>query len=226
MSEPQVVVRPIIQSDIDQVAAACWENRETQTRLLEQQEILGMGAWQGSLCVGQLHCYRVFLPQWDDSNFPGYGRRKPMSWPLGWPLLAAKEEGLNFSRPVWAHACFHVGFAGPDARHANRTYFGRGIGTAMCRASIEWARAHGYAAVVAQGGTKTTPEYNAWMGCLPYTTYERLGFECLALEEDGRRLPWWAKGEARPEVMEQVQAAVESGIEPSALCARLMVLRF
>ena len=53
-----------------------------------------------------------------------------------------------------------------------------------------------------------------------------MGFECLALEEDGRQLPWWAKGEASPEAMKQVQAAMETGIEASALCARLMLLRF
>jgi len=226
MGEPEVVVRPIMESDIDRVSGACWENRETQSRLLERQDILGMAAWQGPLCVGQLHCYRVALPSWDDSNFPGYGRRRPVSWPLGWPLLAGRARGLEFSGPVWAHACFHVGFAGPDAHDADRTYFGRGIGTALCQASVQWARDHGDAGVLAQGGTKRTPEYNVWMGCLPWTTYARLGFDCLALEEDGRQLPWWAKGEASPEVMKQVQEALNSGCEPESLCARLMVLRF
>ena len=226
MSESDVVVRPIEQSDIDCVAGTCWESRETQMRLLEQQGILGMAAWQGPLCVGLLHCYSVTLPKWDDTNFPGYDRKRPVSWPLGWPLLAANEKGLRFDGPVWAHACFHVGFSGPDARHADRAYFGRGIGTAMCRASLQWAREHGYAAVLAQGGVKTAPEYNVWMGCLPWTTYAQMGFDCLALEEDDRQLPWWAKGEASPEVMKQVQAAVDSGCEANALCTRLMVLRF
>ncbi len=226
MSGFDVVVRPIERLDIARVAGACWENRETQDRLLQQQGILGMGAWQGPLCVGQLHCYRVTLPEWDDTNFPGYGRKRPVSWPLGWPLLAAAEKGLRFNGPVWAHACFHVGFAGPEAQQADRTYFGGGIGTALCRASVQWAREHGYAAVLAQGGTKAAPEYNVWMGCLPWTTYSRIGFECLAMEEDGRQLPWWAKGEARPEVMKQVREAVDSGCEVSELCARLMVLRF
>lgn len=215
MTESEFQIRPIESRDLDQVAGACWENRQTQIRLLERQDILGIGAWEGAVCVGQLHCYCVALPQYDDSNFPGYGRARPVSWPLGWPLLAAKEKGMSFDRLVWGHACFHVGFAGPDVRHADRAYFGRGIGTAMCRASVQWA----------QGGTKTAPEYNVWMGCLPYTTYSQMGFDCLALEEDGRQLPWWAKGEASPEVMKQVQAAVDSGCEANALCARLMVLR-
>lgn len=91
---------------------------------------------------------------------------------------------------------------------------------------MQRAREHGYAAVLAQGGTKTVPEYNVWMGCLPWTTYARLGFDCLALEEDGQQIPWWAKGEASPETMEQVRQAVGDGCEPCALSARLMVLRF
>jgi hypothetical protein len=226
VNESGVVIRPIEKSDLDSISGVCWENRETQTRLLQQQDILGMAAWEGPLCVGQLHCYSVTLPNYDDSNFPGYGRARPVSWPLGWPLLAAREKGAQFDSPVWGHACFHVGFVGPDAHRPNRAYFGRGIGTAMCRASVQWAREHGYAAVLAQGGTKTTPEYNVWMGCLPWTTYAQMGFVSLALEEGGRELPWWAKGEASPETMEQVQAAVDAGCEAKELCARTMVLRF
>ena len=226
MVEPDVVVRPITQSDINGVSGRCWESSETQARLFEKQGILGMAAWQGTQCVGLLHVYRVTLPDWDDSDFPGYGRRRPVSWPLGWPLLAAREKGLRFDGPVWGHACFHVGFAGPDAKHADRAFFGRGIGAALCRASIAWAREHGCAGVLAQGGTKAAPEYNVWMGCLPWTTYERLGFECAAMEEDGQKLPWWARGEANPAVMKQVEEALASGCTPEDLCARLMVLRF
>ena len=225
MKETEIVVRPIEAPDLDRVAGACWENRQTQIRLLELQEVLGMAAWEGARCVGQLHCYRVSLPDWDDSNFPGYGRKRPVSWPLGWPLLAAKEKGLRFDGPVWGHACFHVGFAAPDAHSADRTYFGRGIGSALCRASVDWAREHGYSAVLAQGGTKAAPEYNVWMGCLPWTTYARMGFACAAREEGGRGLPWWAKGDARPEVMKQVQDVIDAGRSAEELCARLMVLR-
>lgn len=224
MSEPGLVIRPIERPDLDHISPACWDNRETQLRILEQQDILGFAAWQGDLCVGLLHCYRVTVPGWDDSVFPGYGRNRLVTWPLGWPLLAAREKGLRFDGPVWGHACFHVGFAGPQAHYADRAYFGQGIGTALCRASVEWARAHGYTAVLAHGGTKTTPEYNVGMGCLPWTTYARLGFSCMALEDDGRRIPWWAKGEASPETLVQVKQAVAAGCEPSALSARLMVL--
>jgi GNAT superfamily N-acetyltransferase len=217
-------IRPIKRDDLDFVADSCWENRETQIRLLKIQEILGLGAWEESKCVGQLHCYSVQLPNWDDSNFPGYGRAHPLGWPLGFPLMATKRIGLIFNKPVWAHACFHVGFT-PGARHADSSYFGKGIGTALCQASIEWARSHGYAAILAHGGTKAAPAYNTWMGCLPWTAYARLGFESIAQEEDGKQLPWWAK-EAPPNVMQQVNDAISSGKRLDELCARVMLLRF
>jgi GNAT superfamily N-acetyltransferase len=226
MDSDEFVIRPVKSADLDRVAGACWENRETQMRLLDEQGILGMAAWDGERSVGQLHCYRVTLPEWDDASFPGYGRARLVSWPLGWPLLAAKQKGLEFDGPVWGHACFHVGFAAPDARKADPAYFGRGIGTALCRASVEWAREHGYCAVLAQGGPKAVPAYNVWMGCLPWTTYDRLGFTCEAQEEDARELPWWAKGETSPEAMKQVQHALDAGTPLSEICTRLMVLRF
>ena len=97
MNKGEFQIRPIESKDLDYVPDWCWENRQTQMRLLELQEILGFGAWEGDVCVGLLHCYSVTLPQWDDSNFPGYGRKRLISWPLGWPLLAAKGKGLQFN---------------------------------------------------------------------------------------------------------------------------------
>jgi len=218
-------IRPIELKDLDHITGACWENRQTQIRLLELQEILGFGAWEGDDCVGQLHCYSVTLPQWDDSNFPGYGRANPVSWPLGWPLLAAKEKGLKFDKPVWAHACFHVGWT-LGSPSADPKYFGRGIGTEMLKASIQWAREHDYAGIIAHGGTKVAPAYNVWMGCLPWTTYASIGFQCVAMEEDGKGLPWWTKNEEQPELMAQVREAINAGHSYDELCSRLMLLRF
>lgn len=225
MNEPAYIICPITAPDLERVSRACWDSRDIQLRILETQDILGFAAWQGEYCIGSLHCYRVTLPAYDDALFPGYGRAKPEGWPLGWPLLAAQELGLTFDGPVWGHACFHVGYAGPDAARADRSYFGRGIGTALCEASLAWAREHGYAAVLAQGGAKVAPEYNVWMGCLPWTTYTRLGFECLANEVKGTELPWWMQAGDIPAVQEQARRALEQGCSAQDLGTRLMLLR-
>ena len=217
-------IRPICAADLDAVAGMCWENRETQLRILEKEEILGIGAWDDeNRSIGTLHCYSVGLPEWDNSDFPGYGRARLEDWPLGWPLLAAREKELKFPGPVWGQACFHVGIL-PNTWQANPDYFRRGIGTALLEASVAWARNHKYAGIIAHGGSRIISAYNVMMGCLPWTSYEKLGFETKAFEEDGLRLPWWVetKGET---IKAQVDQALSRGREITDVAARLMVLR-
>ncbi len=218
------LIRAVEKSDLDNVSGACWESRGAQLRLLDRQGILGMGVWEGDTCVGLLHCYSVTLPAWDDSDFPGYGRARPQSWPLGWPLLVAREQGLAFDRPVWGLACYHVGYK-VGARGPDPAYFRKGIGAALLGSAVNWGREHGYAAILAHGGPRAVPAYNVWMGCLPWTSYLALGFGCLAMEEGGQRLPWWARaGGASPEAVAQVEEAVSAGKAPAELCARAMLL--
>ncbi|MGC9347396.1 MAG: hypothetical protein ACP5JG_04580 [Anaerolineae bacterium] len=224
MAHNEWTIRPIYADDLDDVSGMCWENRETQQRILEKQEILGIGAWDDeNVCVGQLHCYEVTLPEWDDSDFPGYGRARLEDWPLGWSLLAAREKGLEFDGPVWGHACFHVGVL-PDTLQADTEYFRRGMGTALLEASVAWAQKHNYDAIIAHGGPRIIPAYNTMMGCMPWTSYAKLGFETKAFEEDAERLPWWAetKGEG---IKAQVNRALAEGHEIKDIVARLMVLR-
>jgi GNAT superfamily N-acetyltransferase len=223
MIQNEYTIRPIYANDMDSVASMCWENRETQQRILAKQEILGIGAWdKKNTCVAQLHCYKVTLPDWDDSDFPGYGRERLQDWPLGWPLLAAREKGLHFPGPVWGHACFHVGFL-PNTWQANPDYFMKGIGTALLDASVTWAREHSYPAVIAHGGPKIITAYNNMMGCMPWTSYAKKGFATMAIEEDAQRLPWWVetKGE---EIQSQVHQALAEGHQLEDIGARLMVL--
>jgi GNAT superfamily N-acetyltransferase len=224
MTQDEFTIKLIVADDLDDVSGMCWENRETQLRILEKQEILGIGAWdEKDVCVGQLHCYEVTVPGWDDSVFPDYARNRLEDWPLGWPLLAAKEKELEFDGPVWGHACFHVGVL-PDTWHAEPEYFERGIGTAMLEASVAWARDHDYAAIIAHGGPKIIPAYNNMMGCMPWTSYAKLGFETKAFEEDAERLPWWIESKG-DEIKSQVDRALEEGHELEDIVARLMVLR-
>jgi hypothetical protein len=224
MNQNGFSIRPIFADDLDAVADMCWENRETQLRILEKQEILGFGAWdEKGICVGQLHCYKVTLPDWDDSDFPGYGRERLQDWPLGWPLLATREKALEFSGPVWGHACFHVGIL-PNTWQANPDYFNKGIGTALLKASVAWARKHNYPAIIAHGGSRIITAYNTMMGCLPWTSYAKMGFETKAIEEDAQRLPWWVETKG-DEIKTQVQQALSEGHMLEDIGARLMVLR-
>jgi len=220
----QISVRPIWPKDVDRINLRCWpDDEEARERLFAQQGTLGMAAWEGDRCVGQLHCYRVDLPDWESRDFPGRTADDLKMWPLGWPLLAAREARLTFGGSVWGHSCFHVGLT-LGRSDADSSYHNRGIGTAMCMASVDWARRHGYSAVLAMGGPADLFEYLDWMGVLPWTTYARMGFKTATLEQDGKKLPWWAQGGASPKVVEQVKAALGHGRPIQDLCARSMVL--
>lgn len=106
----------------------------------------------------------------------------------------------------------------PDPR-----YFGRGIGTALCDASVRWAAEHGYAAVMGRGAPDGFFEFATWSGCLPWTTYARLGFEAVDTGETDE-LPNWAQGDSPPEVMAQVEAALRAERPKHEIRERLMLL--
>jgi len=214
-------VRPITAEALDRVNAKCWEGRDAQLRILERQEILGFGAWDGGECVAQLHGYRVNLPEFDTSPFPGYARNRLEDWPLGWPLLAARAKGISYDGPVWGLACFHVGLL-PGAGDPDSRYFRKGIGTALMNASVRWAGERGYAAVLAHGGSNVLSEYNIWMGSLPWKVYGAAGFASVAVEEGAARLPWW-RDKAYPEFRRQIDEALAQGFAPDDLCARCMI---
>ena len=226
MNELDYIIKPITLSNLEAVNQDCWQSRDAQLKLLSRQEILGFGAFIDGVCVGSLHCYKIESIDIDDSLFPNYARNRLEDWPLGWPLLALKAKGIVFSRPIWGHACFHVGRL-VNTHHSDATYISKGIGTALLEASIDWAKEHNYAAVVAHGGSKKVSEYNMIMGCLPYTTYERYGFKVVAIEENGQKAPWWTTvGESWDDekLQAQLKAAYVDNIDFSDIAARLMVL--
>jgi hypothetical protein len=219
-------IRPIRPDDMDRINMRCWPGGgDRRAKLMETQETLGISAWEGEKCVATLHCYQVRLPQWDDSVFPEWIPGQMHLWPLGWPLMAARDRGLTFEGPVWGHSCFHVGFLHDRSKPDNR-YYGRGLASAMCRRSVQWAREKGYAAVLAQGGPADLGPFLHWMGVLPWTSYAKLGFETLALEDLDPDLPWWAQvKKATPETLSAVQKALARGRPARDLCSRVMCLR-
>ena len=60
-----------------------------------------------------------------------------------------------------------------------RKYQGKGIGTALCRASIRWAESEGYSFIMGLGGEPDNYELADRFGCLSLRTYGRLGFAIL-----------------------------------------------
>jgi hypothetical protein len=217
--EMPIDVRPIRRDELGKVLIRCLPDGFRIESMFKTQDVIGMGAWDGDKCIAQLHCYRLIIPHGSADNWPAWSRPSYV------------EEVLNGSLgivgPVWCHACFHVGrsiesFSRSDS--PDSSYFGRGIGTALCQASMRWAREHDYQAILAPGTPDGLFAFSVWAGGLPWTTYQKLGFSDAVLDV-GDDLPEWVKSNPPPEVMAAVKAALAAGRPNREFHSRLMVLR-
>ena len=59
-----ITIRPIEPDELDRIVLRCWPSREALGRLFAGQGTIGLAAWEGDMCVAQLRCYRVSLPDW------------------------------------------------------------------------------------------------------------------------------------------------------------------
>lgn len=212
-----IEVRAIQRDDLGKVLIRCLPDGGRIETIFKTQRIIGMAAWDGDRCIAQLHCYRLMLPGgsadlWPQWSRPGY-------------VQDILNGSLDITGPSWCHACCHVGrsietFSVSDAPDSR--YFGRGIGTALCRASVSWARDNGYVAVIAPG-TPRLFEVAQWFGGLPWTTYQKLGFSAVPAEHDD--LPDWAKGNSPPDVMAAVKTALAAGWPKEDFHSKQMVLK-
>ena len=215
----KIDIRPICRSELGRVLLRCWPDGGKLETLFKKQETIGFGAWEGDKCIGQLHCYRIEVRQGSDELWPVWS--KP-------PYIQDILNGdVDIPGPLWCFACFHVGrsiesFSQSD--EPDERYFHRGIGTALARCSVDWARDHGYAAVVASGTPDALFEFSIWAGGLPWTTYRTLGFKEFA-RPTSDALPDWIDI-APPQVAKAVERARAAGRPNSDFHSHLMVLQF
>ena len=214
-----IEVSPTRREDLGKVLIRCLPDGYRVEMLFRTQEIIGFSAWDGDRCIAQLHCYRLILPHGSADLWPVWSRPSYIDG-----LLNGR---LGITGAVWCHACFHVGRSIESFTHSDdpdSRYFGRGIGTAMAQASVQWAKEHDYEAVIAPGTPDALFAFSVLAGGLPWTTYQKLGFtdETFETSDD---LPDWAKGNAPAEVMKEVEAALAAGRPKKEFQSKLMVLR-
>ncbi len=195
-----IVIRPIEPEELERIPLRCWPERDTLDRLFDEQHTIGVAAWEDDKCVAQLHCYRVMLPDGTNENWPDYGGnwwdgKEGTQAYTDWQNWGPNRLNLPISGPAWCHACFHVGrtlksyreemelkfssIAEASRKGREAGYSSRGIGAALCRESVRWARQHDYVAVLAPGAPDALFEFAAWAGHLPWTRYAKLGFETV-----------------------------------------------
>jgi GNAT superfamily N-acetyltransferase len=224
-----ITVRPIEREDLGRILLRCLPDGGTIEELFVDQGTIGMAAWEGDRCVGQVHCYRVVLPDGKNENWPEHSRW--MHEPAWW-REASRTAGFGLSGPTWCHACFHVGRTLETGREesapseqakgiykgVDTSYLGRGIGTALCQESVRWARRHDYAIVAAPGVPAGLRTVAAFAGSLPYTTYAKMGFTAIAPEGG------WEDVVGPDEVEEEVRAALANGRPKSDFGSWMMAL--
>ena len=211
-------VRPISRGELGQVLLRCLPDGGRIETLFKMQETVGFGAWEGERCIAQLHGYRVAPAEGDAGLWPSWSRPSYIDDILSGALAVAA--------PVWCHACFHVGRSIESFAHSDEPdarYFHRGIGTALARCSVNWARQRGYASVVASGTPDDLFAFSVWAGGLPWTTYRALGFDEIGRQRPDT-LPEWTKWDAPANVMPAVARALDAGRPKSDLHSRIMVL--
>ncbi len=127
-----IIVRPIRRSELGQVVIRCLPDGGKIESLFKTQGTVGLAAWDDQTCVGLLHGYSLDLPGEMNTNWP--------EWSQPWWLSSVLGGTPPLTGCVWCHACCHVGRtleASAVSDNPDPKYFGRGIGTALCKASIE-----------------------------------------------------------------------------------------
>lgn len=163
----QVRCRPLALADLDTVPLQCQGEPAEVAERIAGCGSSAMLAFDGDACVGQLQ----FRPYVAGTRSPN-GLHHPLYW-MDYP-----DGTPSPPQPALALFCYHVGQLGGDPERRDPRYLGRGIGPALLRETLAWAREHGFTAVVAKGLAPCWPLIQ-YMGGMPWPVYEEHGFTIL-----------------------------------------------
>ena len=173
--------RPIEATDFDSVETSDWRSPGHVKELIESQGIGSMLAFDDERYLGQLYV-REYDPSFAN---PGGVSGGPEPW-----RDFSLAEPLGLQGRYLTLGCYHVGWRpGGTWETVDTTLWGKGVGTGLLEAMIEWVRSQdaidGLVAWALVHGSKEIHQHN---GQMPYTVYQRLGFEELKRVND----PSWA----------------------------------
>jgi len=206
-----------------------WPDRGWWSRAAREAGVDLTGpAW----CHGCIHVGRTLASDREETLAFVLRFAPKNDWDVGKTLAQVNSfDGVDFRRSEVEDVIDELRSSGRTVFETTEPqYHGRGIGTALCRASVQWAREHGYVAMVAAGAPDGLFAFATWSGHLPWTSYAKLGFHAVGFGQagwsvdEGEDLPGWARGASPPDVVAEVEAALASGRPPEEIRERLMVL--
>jgi GNAT superfamily N-acetyltransferase len=167
--------RPMEVRDYGVVETQHWTSADQVEEYIERQGIASMLAFSGQRYLGQLYLQEY------DSKFS-----EPGGWTGHRPWADFQvAEPLGLGGRLLTLGCYHVGWM-PDGSR-DRSLWGRGIGTALLEAVIEWYRVQtaidGLVSWALVPGCKGLLQ---WAGQLPYTVYQNHGFREIKQVDDPR----------------------------------------
>ena len=208
--------RLLERADLEQVPLSCQGTPEQVVERIAEIGSSAMLAFEGDRHVGQLQ-FRPYLP----GTVSPDGINDPLYW------MDFGEHAPPLPERTLALFCFHVGqLESGSAREPQ--YFGRGMGTELLDATLEWAGKSGFRAVVAKATPATWP-IPQFMGGMPAGVYASRGFEQAASyqEADLRRgLDGVLEGRYGSQWQDGLRKLVREGANLDALAtATLCILR-
>lgn len=187
--------------DFGVVESAHWESADQVHEFIAKQGIASMLTFDGERYLGQLYL-QEYDPEFRDPN--GWVGERP------WADFQVAEP-LHLEGRFLTLGCYHVGWMPDNSR--DTSLYGRGIGTALLKAVIEWFRAQDAIDGLLTWGVM--PGSNRLLqagGQMPCTVYERFGFSLIKEVRD----PRWMDSVTREDYPEVV------GEEPGLLKVMLL----